>query len=513
MSDWYESRRIIQRIVVEGQLKLTTPTHLGNGDQGEQVDLPLLRDPLEERPLLIGTSIAGALRGYVQARQYGYFEPEQVANSEDSSTAQQKRTESDRRKQASDAARLFGGAKGDAYGDQSPLIIEDALGTLPEYGIEVRDGVRIDGKTRIAQDKFKFDLELLPTGTTFALRFELLIGEHDDAVELKQSLALALHGLETGAITIGARKTRGFGRCDVQEWQVTSYNLRDARTDLLAWLAADHAEWGFGLPDGAIQVGKAADVLIALPADTCKRHSFTITADFALESPLLIRSEDPLLIRSEDPLTNDDNQPDFAHIRDSSGHPIIPGTSLAGALRARATRILNTIKPASTRTIIDSLFGKDMHADPLNPTASRLLIEEAQIDQAQWLVQNRVAIDRFTGGAFDTALFNEAPVVAGGVRLILTIRDHPKLNPAQREAEKGLLLLLLKDLWTGDLPLGGTSSVGRGRLRGINATIEERAGEETQPWRIEQINATLAITGDQDRLNRYVQAIQGGAHD
>jgi len=35
----------------------------------------------------------------------------------------------------------------------------------------------------------------------------------------------------------------------------------------------------------------------------------------------------------------------------------------------------------------------------------------------------------------------------------------------------GLLLLLLKDLWTGDLPLGGESSVGRGRLKGKTASL------------------------------------------
>ena len=45
--------------------------------------------------------------------------------------------------------------------------------------------------------------------------------------------------------------------------------------------------------------------------------------------------------------------------------------------------------------------------------------------------------------------------------------------------ELGLLLLLLKDLWTGDLPLGGESSVGRGRLRGKEAVMDyKRPGSE-----------------------------------
>ncbi|MCL0081501.1 hypothetical protein M1N64_04660, partial [Peptococcaceae bacterium] len=35
----------------------------------------------------------------------------------------------------------------------------------------------------------------------------------------------------------------------------------------------------------------------------------------------------------------------------------------------------------------------------------------------------------------------------------------------------GLLLLILKDLWTADLPIGGEKSIGRGVLEGIKAKI------------------------------------------
>ena len=82
-------------------------------------------------------------------------------------------------------------------------------------------------------------------------------------------------------------------------------------------------------------------------------------------------------------------------------------------------------------------------------------------------VQNRVSIDRFTGGALETALFNEQPVFGGkDSRLTLTLCLR---EPG--EAEIGLLLQLLKDLWTGDLPVGGQGSVGRGRLQGFSARL------------------------------------------
>ena len=52
--------------------------------------------------------------------------------------------------------------RGDDEGEQSPLIIEDALGKATEY--ELRDGVKIDAKTRTAEDEKKFDMRLLAAG-------------------------------------------------------------------------------------------------------------------------------------------------------------------------------------------------------------------------------------------------------------------------------------------------------------------------------------------------------------
>jgi hypothetical protein len=116
-------------------------------------------------------------------------------------------------------------------------------------------------------------------------------------------------------------------------------------------------------------------------------------------------------------------------------------------------------------------------ADDRSPTASRLIVEEAAITGAHMLRQTRVAIDRFTGGAYPTALFTEEVLFGGPasrVHVCMTLR-----NP--RPPEVGLLLLLLKDLWTGDLPLGGERSVGRGRLQGHEAVLTW-SGNQEAPW-------------------------------
>ncbi|MCU0490918.1 MAG: RAMP superfamily CRISPR-associated protein [Chloroflexaceae bacterium] len=500
MGDWKKSRKIVARLVVQGTLELTSPAHLGNGESEGLTDMPLLRDPLENRPLLTGTSIAGALRGYMLTRKIGYGKVEQKGMVDD----------------------LFGMVKGDDADDagQSPLIVEDALGTAAGVGVEVRDGVRINAATRTAEDKFKYDSEFLAAGTSFELRFELLLPDDTEkANKLKAGLAAALQALETGEIAIGARKSRGFGRCQVRGWRVIEFDLRQPQA-LLDWLRTDQ-DAQMQLPQAKAWLTIAS--LLGSPIENDARESFTIHATFALASPLLIRSEEPL--------TDGDHQPDVAHLRNGRGEPVVSGTSLAGVLRARALRIVNTLGVKAD--IIDGLFGRDMQVHQANPSASRLIVEEVVVREGKPLVQNRVGIDRFTGGAFDTALFAEAPQVGGAVELRLQLRQPNVTDEADKqkqeaekqrqeaekqrqEAEKqrqeaqiGLLLLLLKDLWTSDLPLGGTSSIGRGRLRGVKAELTRKQASVKEPdtWTIEQVGDKLHLSDDGAQLNTFVEAL------
>ncbi len=513
----HHSRRIVERVVISGQLKLITPTSLGNGDSDGLLDMPLTRDVAENKPLLTGSSLAGALRNYLRLRESGYRQPEQNGR----------------------AADLFGGQQGDDNGSQSPLIVDDAFAEVASTTI--RDNVRIDPQTRTAQDKKKFDLELLPAGTTFHLRFELVITEKDNREELLETLALALTGFEQKEIALGTRKRRGFGRCVVEGWQVQRYDLREP-AGLLAWLAAglddNGDEWGLA---PVVEANTAAEALgVSLPNIDHRKH-ITITAQFALASPLLIRSEEPLPVI----LHRDDYKaPDGTHLHTQSKNngngtdkvtPLLPGTSLAGALRARAQKILNTLLSCKgipqdkastlTSTLIDGIFGSDMDLRPTQKYASRLIVEERDIDiteqQEPWLVQQRVSIDRFTGGALDTALFSETPLTGGKVGLELTLQGYPNstnpqnkeqqpsTNPQNKEqqhsAEVGLLLLLLKDLWTSDLPLGGTSSIGRGMLRGTQATIQDTLSNSPRCWELTQTETEIQVQqGNSEDLETYV---------
>ncbi len=449
-----KSRKIVKRVVVEGTLVLQTPAHFGSGDEAGAL-MPLIVDERKGKPLLTGASIAGALRSYVWSVEKGYGQA-QSSNSR--------------------AALLFGGVREDDKGEQSRLIVDDALSENGAF--ELRDGVRIDGKSRTAADKALYTFVVWKARTSFPLRFELIITEGDNEQQLLQGLTTALSGLQRGEITLGARKGRGYGRAKVAEWHVCTYDMKN-KADLMAWLRGKE-------PKNATKTEDIHAALGVSPLED-KRQLFTLEATFALRSTLLIRA--------------DSTVSDMGHLR-SDGKSVLSGTSLAGAIRARALKIANTLGRADAEAFINKLFGAfgDTDGDEAaqkERIASRITFEEHTITGGEFgMVQSRVSIDRFTGGALDTALFNQQPQIGGTVTLRCRIK-----NP--EEGEIGLLLLL-KDLWTGDLALGGESSVGRGRLLGKSAELRSNGAE----WKIDGADGgKLSITGDRDKLEAYVKAV------
>ncbi len=460
-------RNVIERVFIEGTLTLETPAGFGAGESVGLTDMPLLRDPLTGRPLLTGASIAGALRSYLREVEAGYGA---------------------RKAPLADA--LFGAVEGKSS-NQSWLMVDDALGDF--VGVELRDGVALDSQTRTAADGKKFDFELLQAGTAFPLRFELLLPDGD--VTLLPALALALHGLEAGEIGLGRRKRRGLGECRAEGWTVRRYRMDDP-AQLVDWLENEWAQVGQAAGGQADIVAALGLEPAALPPD--KRARFTLDAHFALPGSLLIRSG-----------SGEAGAPDMVHLRDGKGEPILSGTSLAGAVRARALRIANTVLGADGATLVDEMFGKRIKESDDAPTGSRVVTRERKLNGARDLVQNRVKIDRFTGGSYPTALFNEQPAFGAGdapvVDVSLELRFPRDLREADRDAQIGLLLLVLKDLWTGDLPLGGESSVGRGRLAGKSATLTLCDSTQTQTWALAQTDTGL--TDASAELERYVTAL------
>jgi len=438
-----ESRRIIRRLVVEGELMLQTPAHFGGGENDGTTVL-LLEDALTEQPLLPGASLAGALRHHLLRRERGY----RAAESPNTLTAV-----------------LFGEAYDNNRGSQSRVIADDALGRGTGHLLESRDGVKIDGAFRTADEGALYTFNVWAAGTIFNLHFELCLYEDDEATELISAFATALEALGNGEIPLGARKHRGYGRAHVAAWRAHDYQF-DTVNGLVDWLQ-----------NGAATLTSPANTSIfALlntePLGYDLRQFVRLEARFGLEDSLLIRANSDVA--------------DMAHLmtRDHAGKlvPVLTGTSVTGALRARALKIANTLGLREAVVLIDAMFGQFGGDEELSPdsirTASRVIVEEHPIQHGVTdYVQNRVRIDRFTGGAFDTGLFGQQPVFStDATEVTIKLEFQYPAYASERDCERfdaqvGLLFLLLKDAWTGDLPFGGESSIGRGRLSGRYAEI------------------------------------------
>lgn len=435
-------RKIDRRILIESLLELASPCHLGGADANASSDRPLLRDGAG-RPFLPGTTLAGLLRATLE------------------------------RTEKSEAEALFGANWGDPKGNQARLLISSALIDQPGFvPTELRDGVRIDPGRGVAEDQKKFDLELLPKGTRFRLRFELdLFGQPEKDRVLLCGFVNILQALEQGHIDLGARTRRGFGETrivadpDGSRWRVEEYPVATP-AGLYAWLGRGLDD----LPDDWPAVKRetypnikslAQHWQINLPNDQTLSE-FRITLALVLPGSILVGSEG-----------HDPAEPDRSYLTRLSRsdnrvitEPVLPATSLAGVLRHRCLRIAKTLagrKNANARQLVEELFGPEKTGKNERAWASRVAIREARILNGRALRHTRVRIDPWTGGALESFLFTEDAWYGGEVQIEIKLReahDTALVGPASR----ALLLLALRDLVCGSLSVGAESGVGRGRL-------------------------------------------------
>lgn len=404
---YLDARDMSERIMLGCSLVLDEPAHLGGADPDATSERPLVRNA-DGQVYLAGAALKGVLRGGRDHRE------------------------------------LFGDAT-----LQARLIVDDAP-LAAHVATQLRDGVAIDEKLGIAAHRRKYDLEVLPIGTRFEARFEATVPT--DGAAFLGELCGVLEQLSEG-LAVGARTRRGLGRIRRDgPWAVRRYA---GPSGLRAWLAdgfhVDPAEWR----GAATEHDDLAAALGVSPAIVHAHDEVVIHLELKIVGSLLIRSTPA----GGSPAEQAQLHTVFA---DGARQPALSGTALAGVLRARCRRIVRTLSAAHRGDdLVEGLFGPG-ETDPKHARASRLRVGEARIEGAHTLRHTRVQIDPWTGGAAASQLFTSEPTYGGTASPVLRWR-RPS-DTRQERAERALLLLALRDLVLGDLPLGGESAAGRGRL-------------------------------------------------
>ena len=369
-----------------------------------------------------------------------------------------------------------------------------------------RHGVGIDRTTGAASDGALYEHEFLPRGTRFDIRItaegrdgEPTVNKQSDGIpgpapsdSVKKLLEFIVDVLESGAVSLGGRTGSGQGTIQVigpklrRTGKTTDAGALTTPADVLDVLIGEDEE-GTPIP---LELGGWS---LEEPA-RIKITWWSPTGIFVAEDEKLTKQRKEEA-RKKDLTANGVTEP----LRDPSvpwdeAQLLIPGTSIRGALRSRASRIARTVLAA--RDELSTFASHDLHEQiATEPNLVRYMFGSTEYrgavtvhdclstERGKRIEVTHNAIDRWTGGVIDGGLFTEA-VYLGTKWQPITIDIDLRQLLNNIEAEKGpedreqskpthadyahaayvLLGLVLAELSAGTLPLGSRSTRGLGQV-------------------------------------------------
>lgn len=424
-----------------------------------------------------------------------------------------------------------------------------------------RHGVGIDRTTGAASDGALYEHEFLPRGTRFTIRITAE-GRDDESMENKQSegipgpasseaiellLRLIRSLFKSKAISLGGRTGSGQGAIKVQESNEERQESDDQYLRIVAQSEGIEGKEPVDIVDaltGALTEGpewsKGADssACVCTQPARIKITWWSPTGIFVAEDEELTKQRKAAKeAENEEKGINEEVHEVVYPLRDPSvewenAQLLIPGTSIRGALRSRASRIARTVLAA--RDDFKPLTSHDIHEQiAAEPNLVRYMFGSTEYRGAvtvhdclstkrgKLIEVTHNAIDRWTGGVIDGGLFTEA-VYLGTKWQPITIdidlrqllnnieaekgeaKSKPKgagANETEQDGQKDsqqlehvyapyaraayvLLGLVLAELSAGTLPLGSRSTRGLGQV--VVSTIEvegaDRDGVDLPSW-------------------------------
>jgi hypothetical protein len=215
----------------------------------------------------------------------------------------------------------------------------------------------------------------------------------------------------------------------------------------------------------AVLAARLTDAINALRADD-RRRRLDIAVDVSFPSGVLIASGAERAAG-----------PDRAHIR-SGGHDVLPGTSVAGALRAEVRAIAEACAPDHAEAWVAAAMGSEPRPETTtaaSPRGSAVVVAEGDLGPASpevpasRVAYSRLRIDPFSGGPWAHALLTEEVLYGAGGTVLLGLR-LPWIEEAEDPRARswdgvaGLAIRAVAQLARGRLALGATVAVGRGTV-------------------------------------------------
>lgn len=432
--------------------KCLEPLHIGSDSADPE---EILIDPVEGKPFIQASGIAGVFRNYCENSYEQKISDELFGK---------------RRKNSGEE---------EAEENGSRLRLSDGIfEKMTEFRMELRPRVSIDPVTGTCDSStvkgtdrrsgHKFNMGYVSAGAKFT--FSVYLYDREKREVLEDIFA----AINQGIILLGGQKSNGCGKIKIEKLLRKSFHMNETKERRL-WYEEEE------LPESEYE-----DITSQMKTESKTKNAYEITVTG--------RTEGALLVKSIAVSGCGKDAPDSENIRNGRGDYIVPGSSLKGAVRAQMELIS---KRLNNDSVIENAFGNK------EKTGNLLFYDTIVGDREEndkMPLSHRIHIDKFTGGVMQGGLFSEKNV-AGELTIHIAIRD--KNDPSQT---CGLLLMALRDLAIGVMNIGGGYNVGKGIIDVDKITVKGNKYSEAV------IDFKAKKTEDKDKvIAGCLAAIQKGA--
>jgi len=404
--------KYIAQIILEAD----TPLKIGSAASDFLLDCPVQRD-WNGLPMILGTSIAGVLRKDFDG----------------------------------DAEEVFGNKKGSKVIFSNALLLDDnhkvqesLLLQKSEFlnlfdALPVREHTAMTDKG-VAKPSSKFDEEVVYKGSRFKFSIEML----EDETAFMKLLSI----LTAPSFRLGGGSTKGFGKFKVLEIETLTVDSTEKFADYSSSLNRE-------------MHGIKIDTAVTA-SSTYFRYMLSITPDDFFMFGSGFGDDDA------DQIPVVEKVIDYDKKGLGEDHILMPGSSLKGVLAHRTVYHYNLknelfIGNEKVRSVISELFGEAKNSKKgIEGSRGKVLFSDVfKLDKNETKVFDHVAINRFTGGGMDGALFQEKTTAQKDEWQIEILLENG-VEPVYVDAFEAAL----DDLCNGMLPLGGANTKGHGIFTG-----------------------------------------------
>jgi len=407
--------RHIAHIIIQAD----TPLKVGSNGSDFLQDAPIQKD-FNNLPMILGTSIAGVLR-----KEFKEDEANDIFGKDEGSKV------------------IFSNAllldENNEVSEE--LILEkDRTEFLKKFdNLPIREHTVISDK---GVSDNKFDEEVVYKGTRFKFYIEVL--------EDKNIFNTLLEKIQLNSLRLGGGSSKGFGKLKVISIKTQTFTQDDYYTY--------SSSLNHKLKD-----------LQELNVSNDKRYT---------KYTLKLTPEDFFIFGSGFGDNEADMTPVYEQVIDykigglSKNMILIPASSIKGAISHRVAFYYNKYllkndktadykKTGEENEAVKAIFGHKKEEDKKTKKElgqkGKILISDCFKPKAQEKVFDHVAIDRFTGGGIDGALFQEKTIADDREYIIEILLENGIDEEYIQAFEK-----TLKDICSGMLPLGGATTKGHG---------------------------------------------------